>query len=285
MAAIDVVRETLMQLLSPAALAAAVRSAVVVLSILVGVRMLNNLSRRALERALQPREGARDYAGRAARARTLVPLLHSAFRYVLYFVAAVTILAQLNVHVTAILASAGVVGLAIGFGAQYLIRDTISGFFLILDGAIQVGDVIRVGPDTGQVEQIGIRTTQIRRFTGELVTIPNGEILRFANLNRGYMRAMLTVAVPADADLEGVAAVLAQVGETWAARNPDRALGPVRVEGPMEISGSSATLRLSIPVKPLLHWEAERELRVRVRRALAERGIPLQAIAPSEGAQ
>lgn len=272
-------------LLSPAAFAAAARSAIVVLAILVGARILNNLSRRVLERTLHPREGEPDYAGRAVRARTLVPLLHSAFRYTLYFVAAVMILAQLGVHVTALIASAGIAGLAIGFGAQHLIRDTISGFFLLLDGAIQVGDVIRVGPDTGEVEQIGLRTTQLRRFTGELVTIPNSEIQRFANLNRGYMRATLTVAVAADTDLDRAAALLKEIGDNWAAHNRDRVMGPTHVEGPMEISASTATMRLSVPVKALQHWPAERELRARVKDALAERGIQLHAIAPSEGTQ
>ncbi len=116
-----------------------------------------------------------------ARRRTLQPLLESLARYVVYFIAFVMILREVNVDATAILASAGVVGFAVGFGAQTLIRDVIAGFFLIAEGLIRVGDVITFDAHTGAVERISIRTTQIRTSDGELWTIPNGRLDVFGN--------------------------------------------------------------------------------------------------------
>jgi len=115
------------------------------------------------------------------RRRTLQPLLESLVKYVVYFIALVMILRELNVDATAILASAGAVGLAVGLGAQSLMRDVIAGFFLITEGLIHVGDVITFDGHTGTVERISIRKTQIRTAGGELWTIPNGKLEVFGN--------------------------------------------------------------------------------------------------------
>lgn len=115
------------------------------------------------------------------RRRTLESLLENLIRYVVYVVALTMILRELHVDATAILASAGVVGLAVGLGAQSLIRDVIAGFFLISEGLIHVGDVITFDSHTGAVERVNIRTTQIRTADGEVWTIPNGRLEVFGN--------------------------------------------------------------------------------------------------------
>jgi small-conductance mechanosensitive channel len=277
----EFVRELLLHLTSPAALVAAVRTAIAVALVVAAAAAAIALSRRALDRALSPAPGVRDYEARLARARTLVSLLHSVVRYAVYFVALVMVLRQLNVDTTALLASAGIAGIAVGFGAQSLVRDSIAGFFLLLDGAIQVGDVISVAGETGRVEQITLRNTQIRRYTGELVTIPNGEITRFANLSRGFLRAVVVVTVPQDADLPRAAEILARCASAWAEDRAGWVVGSVEVAPLVEWSAAGASLRLAVPVRPPYRVDAEAELRQRVRDALAQAGVSVQALSPS----
>lgn len=274
-------REVLRELASPVHLAVAVRTLVAVAVIVAAAAAVVSLSRRALDRLLQPLPGVRDYEARLARARTLASLAHSAIRYTVYFVALVMILRQVQVDATAVLASAGIAGLAVGLGAQTLVRDSLSGFFLLLDGGLQVGDVVSVGGEVGQVEQITLRNTQIRRYTGELVTIPNGEITRFANLSRGYLRAVVLATLPADADLEAAAAVAQRVGGTWAAAHPDWVTGPVEVDPLVELSPAGVSLRVAIPVLPPYRAEAERQLRWQLREAFREAGLAVQALSAS----
>lgn len=116
-----------------------------------------------------------------ARRRTLQPLLESLARYFVYFIALVMILRRLNVDTTAILASAGAIGVALGLGAQSLIRDLLAGIFLISEGLIHVGDIITFETHTGVVERISVRATQIRTTGGEIWTIPNGRLEVFGN--------------------------------------------------------------------------------------------------------
>ncbi|HOQ67921.1 MAG TPA: mechanosensitive ion channel, partial [Candidatus Atribacteria bacterium] len=111
----------------------------------------------------------------ARRVNTLVPLLRSILKYVVIFFAAILILGQLGVDATAILAGAGIVGIAVGFGAQTLVKDVLTGFFLLLEDSISVGDVVQIGDISGTVEDIGLRVTRIRPFSGALIVVPNGE--------------------------------------------------------------------------------------------------------------
>lgn len=224
-------------LLPPGKIEAMLEALIAVAVIAAGLRLALCLATAVLQRWLRPDEPRRD-PERAVQVRTLAPLLGSALRYLFYFTAAVMILDRLGVNVAAILASAGIAGIAIGFGAQHLIRDVIAGFFLIFEGLIQVGDVVRVGEITGTVERIHLRTTQVRQFSGELVTIPNGEIQRFGNMNRGFMRAIVQIGLAYESNLDRAIAVMHQVGEAWAADHPDLALAPPEVQGIMELGAS-----------------------------------------------
>ncbi len=235
--------------------------------ILLGASIVISLASALIRRILAPRG---DRLLDETRARTLRPLTESLIRYLVYFIALVMVLREVNIDATAILASAGVLGLAIGFGAQNFIRDILSGFFLLFEGAIQVGDVIIVAEHSGLVERIGIRTTQIRKYSGELWTIPNGQIQTFGNANRDFMRAIVEVGIGYAGDLERAMAAMLRVGEAWVAEHPDIALGPPEVQGVMEFRDSAITIRLAVKVKPLEHWAAERELRKRIKLAFDE---------------
>ncbi len=262
------------QLVQPARIEALVETLVAIVIILVAMRVTLLLSVPLLRRWLRPDDPNRPLE-RRAQVRTLVPLLESILRYVIYFTAAVMILDRLHFNVAALLASAGIAGIAIGFGAQHLIRDIVAGFFLIFEGLVQVGDLIRVGEITGDVERVNLRTTQVRRFSGELVTIPNGVIQQLGNMNRGFMRAIVQVGVAYEADLERAMAIMHRAGEAWTVERPDDVLGPPQVQGIMEFGASDVRVRLIVMVKPAAYGSAEPELRRRLKAAFDAEGIEI----------
>jgi small-conductance mechanosensitive channel len=230
-----------------------------------------------------PSEEARSWRKKIAfgdKGRTIAPLLKNLLKYCTIFVAGVAVLRVLGVDPTPIIAGAGVVGLAVGFGAQTLVKDVISGFFLLFEGLIAVGDTISFGNSAGVVEEVGLRVTKYRTFTGELWVIPNGEIRAFGNSNRQWMRAVVVVGVAYEQDISKAMKVLDEVGKAWAEERRDIVLEPPQVQGILSFDQSSITLRLAVKVKPSQQGEAELELRRRVKEAFdRERGeisIPRQ---------
>lgn len=215
-------------------------------------------------------------------APTITHVLESAVRYTIAFAALVLMLDAVHVNITAVLASAGVVGVALGFGAQYLIRDILAGFFLLSEGIIQVGDLVSVNGDVGTVERITLRTTQIRKFSGELLTIPNGSIGRIGNLSRDYGRAIVQVTVSYRADVRAALEALRDVGHEWAAEHSEDALGEPAVDGTVDLKTAGVVLQLSVRVRPARQAVVEADLRQRALLALASRGIPGPAVLPIE---
>lgn len=244
--------------------------------ILAGVHLALALATAVLRGWLRPDDPRRP-PERRAEVRTLVPLVESLLRYLFYFTALVMILDRLHFHVAALLTSAGIVGIAIGFGAQPLIRDVIAGFFLLFEGLVQVGDVIRLGDATGEVERVNLRTTQIRTYSGELVTIPNGQIQQFGNQNRGFMRAIVQIGVAYEADIERAMALMQHLGQEWAGAHPDQVLAPPQVHGILAFGASDVSVRLVAMVKPAAYNQAERELRLRLKAAFDTEGIGMSS--------
>jgi small conductance mechanosensitive channel len=201
-----------------------------------------------------------------ARLRTLASVVTSLLRWAIGFVAVVIILRELGVDVLPIIVSAGVLGLAIGFGAQSLIRDVITGFFILFEGLIHVGDVVQIGGTTGTVESIGLRITTVRTDDGALRVVPNGQITEYANYSAGGVRAVVDVPVSRDVPLDQALAVLAGVGEAWALESR-AALDRPLVPGIMGFSGGDVILRLTVRVAPEQRLLAEAELRRRIKEA------------------
>lgn len=245
-------------------------------AVLILGKLFHTLVSRITRRVLQPREGSKDYATQLRRAQTLKPLLLEIERYTIYFLVAVTILAQVGIDTGAILASVGVVGIAVGFGAQNLVKDMIAGFFLLFDGLVAAGDIVKIDDNTaGTVEAVGLRNTQVRDFSGLLWIIPNGDLRQFGNFNRGWMRAVVPIQLAFEEDVEYARATILEVAEGWCAENADKVLEPPEVQGLMAIGDTSMGLRLVIKLKAMEQWAAERELRVRIKRAFDEKGIEI----------
>ena len=226
-----------------------------------------------IERLLRPLESAADYPAKVQRARTLGPLLKNVARYTLAFVALVVMLKEVGVDVRALLVSAGVLGLAVGLGAQTLIKDVITGFFILFESLIGVGDVIEVGGNTGSVEAIGLRVTKLRLLNGAQRVIPNGELTQFSNFNKGWARAVVDVSLGYATDVRRALTVLEHVGQEWAA-DTGLALEPPEAQGIVRFGESDLGLRLMAKVEPARRFDSEVELRRRVKDAFEREGIP-----------
>src|SRR5439155_16560307 len=225
-----------------------------------------------VDRLLRPLEGASDYPAKVQRARTLGPLMKHVARYTLAFVALVIMLREVGVDVQAILVSAGVLGLAVGLGAQTLIKDVITGFFILFEGLVGVGDVIEVGANTGTVEAIGLRVTKLRMLNGAQRVIPNGELTQFANHNKGWARAVVDVSVGYETNLRRAVAALERVGKEWAGETR-LALEAPEALGPIRFGESDLGIRLMGKVEAARRFDVEVELRRRIKEVFEREGI------------
>ncbi len=209
------------------------------------------------------------------RAQTLRTLLRSGLHYTVYFIAMVTILNLFGVRVEAILAGAGVVGLAVGFGAQNLVRDVITGFFILLEDQFAVGDYITAAGVSGTVEEMGLRVTRLRDFGGELHIIPNGQITQVTNHSRGNMRALVEVGVAYEENLDRALAVLQEVCEQAARDMTDIIAEGPHVLGVVNFGQSDVVIRIIAYTRPMQQWYVERELRRRIKEAFDREGIEI----------
>ena len=250
-----------------------IRAVIILLLAWLAVRVARLVIRRGVARLLSSRRATdREFA---TRLRTLTSLAESATRLIVWILAGLTILAVFGVPIGPLLASAGVAGLAVGLGAQTLIRDIIGGIFIVLEGQFHVGDVITVNAISGQVESLTLRYTVLRTLDGAYVVIPNGEIRIVQNLSRDWARAVIDVAVTPEEDVDRVVAVLRDL---LAGLPNDLVLGPLVLEpgevlGVEAIAPQQATVRLAVKTRPLEQWRVARELRRRILLALREAGV------------
>ncbi len=269
-----------MTALPPAALALLSRLAAVLATIAILLIVYAVLTR-LIERRLAVREGEPALSPRQLRLRTVSSLVTNVFRWLIGFVIVVVVLRELGVDVQALVVSAGVLGLAVGFGAQSLVKDVITGVFLLFEGLVAVEDVIEVDGHHGTVESIGLRVTRLRAFDGSLHVIPNGQLAAFTNRSRGWARVVVEVTLPREVPVEPALGVLKRVGEEWA-KESGLALEPPQTQGIIRWSGSEAVLRLLAKVESDKRLEAEYELRRRVKGAFDREQWP--TVAPRQGA-
>lgn len=214
---------------------------------------------------------------REQRAVTLAGIFKGVSKIVIVLVAGLTILGILGINTAPLIAGAGVAGLAISFGAQNLIRDFISGFFILLENQYRVGDVIRAAGVSGQVEDMNLRITVLRDLEGVAHFIPNGEIKVVSNLAKEWSRAVVNVGVAYKEDLDRVVSVLNTVGQEL---SKDPIFGPGILESPQVLGvenfgDSQVTLRIATKTRPLKQWETARELRKRIKAAFDREGIEM----------
>ncbi len=215
---------------------------------------------------------------RRQRVLTVSNLVVSAAKYVVWTFAVIMVLAEVGLDIGPLLAGAGIAGLAIGFGAQTLVKDVISGLFLLFDNILHVGDLVTVGSTTGTVEAISLRLIKVRKFDGELVMIPAGELRTFGNKSEGYARVIVPVGVSYEQDTDTVLDALARVAREWAADPKHREVmleEAPQVQAVTDLSESAVTARIIVQVIPGEQFLAERELRLLVKRRFDEWGIEI----------
>ncbi len=206
------------------------------------------------------------------REDTLSKLLDSVLTYVVYFIAIMMILSVLGIDVKALLAGAGIVGLAVGFGAQSLVKDIISGFFIIFEDQFSVGDHIRIGVFEGNVETIGLRTTKIKSWTGEVHILPNGSITQVTNFSINNSLAVIDIAISYGEDIDRAEKVIAEALLTMPNQyeeltKPPELLG-IQTMGPTEI-----VLRVIAETLPMKQAGVSRAIRKDIKLLLDENGI------------
>ena len=211
------------------------------------------------------------------RAHTLGNILRNALIIVISFTAILMILGELGIQLGPLLATVGIGALAIGFGAQSLVKDVISGFFIILENQYRIGDVIEVAGVSGLVESVSLRRTVLRDLEGKVHTIPNGEIKIVSNLSKEWARSVLDVGISYREDVEQVIEVLQQIGREFAAEElwKSAILEPLQVFGVERFGDSQLVIRLGVKTVPLKQWEVGRELRKRIKIRFDEKGIEI----------
>ncbi len=208
------------------------------------------------------------------RRLTIIPLIQSGFKYIIYFGAGIVVLYTININPTPILAGAGILGLAVSLGAQNLINDLVSGFFIIFENYYLVGDFIETNDSSGFVESIELRTTRIRHPSGQMYIIRNGDIAKIVNYSKNYIYAVVQVGVDYDSDLDRVYQVIEEVGKRLKETNP-YVIEATRVDGLDNFGESDLTIRTVTKVRPGKHLPVQRVLRKMIKKAFDREGIEI----------
>jgi small-conductance mechanosensitive channel len=263
--------------------------------ILVGAWVANRLVRRLIRRTVAQWEAGGQFTWRGRRvlggildkthptpdmrrhqrAETIGAGIRSFASIIIAIIAIVLMLSAIGVNAATLLTSAGLIGVALGFGAQNLLRDLISGTFMIFEDQVGVGDVVDVGSATGTVEAVSLRTTKLRDVEGVVWYVPNGGITRVGNKSQQWSRAVLDIPVSYEADIDKAQDVIKRTAVELAnePRWRDRILGEPEVWGVESLTLDAVVIRLVAKTAPLEQWRIGRELRARVKVALDAAGI------------
>jgi small conductance mechanosensitive channel len=218
---------------------------------------------------------------RAQRAETIGAVLRSVVSILIWSIAVLTALDELGVNLAPLIAGAGIAGIALGFGAQSLVKDFVSGLFMLLEDQYGVGDVVDTGVATGTVEGVSLRTTRIRDADGVVWHVPNGVITRLGNKSQGWSRALVDVAIAYEADVPAAVEVMRETARA-VARDPEFA--PVVLAEPMvlgveSVTGGAVVVRITVRTRAQEQFRVQRALRARMKAALDAAGIPVPAVA------
>ncbi|MFC1939567.1 mechanosensitive ion channel domain-containing protein [Chloroflexota bacterium] len=229
-----------------------------------------------LRAMVRPKRGE-SLQGRKKRADTLVRVFVGLGKVLITIIILFTILSELNVPIGPILAGFGIAGIAVGFGAQYLIRDLIAGIFILMENQYRIGDVASVGGVTALVEEINLRKTVLRDLDGVVHHVPNGEIKVASNYTRHFSRVNLDVSVAYGTDLDHAMSVINRVGQELAADEKWREMiiTPPQVLRVNKFGDSGIDIKILGDVKPLQQWAVTGELRLRLKRAFDQEGIEI----------
>lgn len=219
-------------------------------------------------------EGEPGGAGQS-RLASVLPLLHMTLQIAIVVITVLLALSQLGFNITPLLAGAGVIGLAVGFGAQTLVKDVVSGVFFLLDDAFRLGEFIDVGGTLGSVEKISVRSLQLRDANGPVHIVPYGDISKLTNHSRDYVIMKLKFTVPFDTDLEKVRKLFKKIGQELMEKPEiaENMLAPFKSQGVADVNDIGIVLRGKFTAKPGTQWTMRKEIYSRVQKTFEENGI------------
>ncbi len=245
-----------------------------VILIIIGCRILVAIGRRMINKAFQIKSSHSRFQPDEGRIKTLDKLMQNILRYTIYFIGIMMILSLFGVNTASLIASAGVLGLAVSFGAQNLVKDVITGFFVIFEDTYKVGDFVQIGNASGVVEEIGLRSSKIRSDSGELYIFPNGQVSTVVNYSRGVFQSIVSVGIAYEEDVERAIAVLREMCETLKKHFPEQ-VHNARVLGVGNLGDSDVSIDIAIYTPYADRLSMRRETRKRCKLVLDEAGIEI----------
>lgn len=260
-------------LLTPEFLLTAGNKIVRLVIIFLGSMVVLRLFAYMVNKVFIPNVGISAFKFDEKRARTLGGLLQSIVRYVIYFITIIMVLQEFQIDTTSLVAGAGIIGLALGVGSQSLIRDFVTGFFIVLENQFAVGDYVVIGDMAGTVEEIGLRVTKLRDGNGVLHIIPHGAISRVSNHTRGHMQAVVNIPVAYDADLDKVLLLLEKACVS-VSKDMVEVLEKPQVLGVVDLGPQVIMVRIVAKTVPLQQGKVENTLRYTIKNLFAEAQIP-----------
>jgi len=252
---------------------------VLVVILVIALRIIRFLLHR-LEKGLIKRvekDDNPDDAEQEKRVHTLMGILHGLIKVIVWSIFVMILLKKFNIDIGPILASAGIIGLAVGFGAQELVRDFISGFFMLLENQVRTGDVAIINGTGGLVERIALRTVTLRDFSGVVHVFQNGKISSLSNMTKDWSAMVFDIGVAYKEDTDTVMNVMKQVGDELTAdpEFSEHILEPNEVFGLDSFGDSAIVIKARLKTKPIQQWTVGREYRRRLKKAFDERNIEI----------
>lgn len=243
-----------------------------ILIIIIAIKIVISLTNKLIDKALKNRKETNYFASNR-RANTVAEAMKKLVKYTLYFMGTMIIL-DMFINTTSILATAGIGGLAIGFGAQSLVKDIITGFFILLEDQYAIGDYVKIETFEGIVEELGMRVTKLRDFSGELHIIPNGRIQVVTNKTRGAMRALVKISIAYEENIDKVTTILEKICSEIKVSNESVLDGP-NILGVTELGDFGISITIVAKTKPMDQWSVEREIRKKVKEAFDKENIEI----------
>jgi len=250
-----------------------------ILAIVLVAFLVGHFGRKLISKMIK--KGVRDGTKEATekRQKTLVRIFSGALKLIIWLVAGMMVLSELGLDIGPILAGAGLLGVALGFGAQWMVRDFLAGLFIIMENQYRVGDVVCLDDTCGFVEDITLRKTIMRDLDGKLMHIPNGSFKMAANLTQGYSRAHLNISVAYKEDIDRVMEVINKVGKEMAQESPwkEDIVKPIQVlgPGPNDFLDSGIEIKVLGETKPSKQWDVMKEFRRRLKKTFDKENIEI----------
>ncbi|HZK57719.1 MAG TPA: mechanosensitive ion channel family protein [Clostridia bacterium] len=244
-----------------------IKIALIIIIARLAIRLIDSIINKFVEKQKKSKSNI-DFI----RVDTMKGLMKSLAKYIIYFIAFTAIIKFFGIEVTGLIATAGIGGLALGFGAQSLVRDIITGFFILFEEQFGVGHYVEVDGVSGIVEEMALRVTKIRDFSGDLHIIPNGKISMVTNKSAGKMRALVEMSIAYEENIDDAINVLKKAGKKLKSENDKILEGPT-VLGVSNLERSGVTIQIIAKTIPMEQWAVERSMRKTFKEALDDAGI------------